>query len=155
MNDRPFIEWSDREPPSGGPSRCIEGEYVDGSGRLAYAPLALFHYAEESRWGFSTGDWRDGTHATHHPKFSRWRFVGPLLPHATAQGKCIIIWEWWDAPGELRILSPHGGDEDWVALVPKEMSQPSWMETGTNFGCCDVSEHELDDGRRVFIGAHA
>ena len=146
-------EWSDGEPPPCG-SGCVEGEYVE-DGRVAYASLTLFHYAEESKWGHSTGDWRAGTYKTHHPKYHRWRYAGPEVPTKVGQGKCILVWEWWEAPGELRALSPHGGDEDWVGLVPEDMNQPSWMHSGSSFGCCDVSEHQLEDGRWVYIGAHA
>jgi len=65
-----------------------------------------------------------------------------------------LVWEWENAPQEFRNLSPHGGDEDWVALVPDNIVNPSWAEDGTPFGCCDVSEHELG-GARVLVGAHA
>lgn len=68
----------------------------------------------------------------------------------------ILVWEFYRAPQEYRDLSPHGGDEDWVALLPAEWKDntPSWIEMGS-FGCCDVSQHELPDGRVVCIGAHA
>jgi len=156
FNLRSWVEWSDREPESH-MAGCIEAEYVDERGHLAYAPVRQYHYADErgSIWGHSTGDWRSDDYRTHHPKYYRWRFTGPLVPSKEAQGKSIVIWEWWDAPGELRCLSPHGGDEDYVALLPKDMSLPSWMDTGTSFGCCSVSDHEYEDGRMVFIGAHA
>lgn len=71
----------------------------------------------------------------------------------------IRVWHWRDAPSELRALSPHGGDEDWVALIPPEMKAEyiPWMESGTAFGCCDVSEHDHPrcPGWKVRIGAHA
>lgn len=69
----------------------------------------------------------------------------------------IKVWKWWDAPEEFRELSTHGGDEDWVALIPKELADDCimWMEEGTSFGCSSVSDHVLDDGRVVRIGAHA
>jgi len=70
----------------------------------------------------------------------------------------ILVWRFYDAPKVLRDLSNHGGDEDWLALVPssffKEDSYIGWME-GNGFGCCDVSEHILEDGSKVYIGAHA
>ena len=45
-----------------------------------------------------------------------------------------------DAPEELRNLSDHGGDEDWLAVIPPQMTNKyiSWMEEGTAFGICDV-----------------
>ena len=69
--------------------------------------------------------------------------------------KAITVWSFYDAPAELRALSPHGGDEDWLALVPRGVPQPLWMESGTPFGCCEVSEHPQDDDSTVYIGAHA
>ncbi len=71
--------------------------------------------------------------------------------------KAIQVWDWDDAPEEYKALSPHGGDEDWVALVPPKYAGRwiGWMESGSAFGCCDVSEHELPDGSVVRIGAHS
>jgi hypothetical protein len=155
-NLRSWKEWSDvvPEPHMSG---FVEAEYVDDSGCLAYAHVRQYHYADErgSTWGHSTGAWSEGTYKTHHPKYHRWRFTGPLVPSKASQSGAIVIWLFNAAPGELRCLSTHGGDEDYVALVPKDMEQPSFLESGTRFGCCSVSEHGLDDGRRVFIGAHA
>lgn len=69
----------------------------------------------------------------------------------------IKVWKFEDAPEHLRALSAHGGDEDWLALIPAHLKNEwiGWMESGTPFGCCNVSEHELPDGSRVRIGAHA
>lgn len=68
----------------------------------------------------------------------------------------IKVWKWQDAPEEFKALSNHGGDEDWVAFVPDSMKDEyiGWMEDGTHFGCCDVSEHSVPGGV-VRIGAHA
>jgi hypothetical protein len=71
----------------------------------------------------------------------------PLLP--------IVVWPFRDAPAELRALSPHCGDEDWIAVIPEHVERPMWTEAGTPFGCCDVSEHHQPDGTLVLIGAHA
>lgn len=69
----------------------------------------------------------------------------------------IKVWRYDDAPEEYRNLSHHGGDEDWVALVPAESKEQyiGWLESGTPFGQCDVSIHDLPTGDRVFIGAHS
>lgn len=71
--------------------------------------------------------------------------------------RAIQVWRWEDAPEEYRALSTHGGDEDWVALVPKEMAAEyiGWMEDGSPFGCCSVSKDMLPNGDVVRIGAHA
>jgi len=76
------------------------------------------------------------------------------VPTPEQQGSAIIVWAWRDAPEELRALSGHGGDEDWVGLCPDDWT-PMWMNGGTPFGVCDASEHTLPDGRTVVIGAHA
>jgi hypothetical protein len=84
-------------------------------------------------------------------KIARWRWAGPVVPPPDGS---VRIWRWWSAPGELRRLSDHGGDEDWVCLVPKEMTD-DYLPFINSLGVCRVSEHSLADGRKVFIGAHA
>ena len=79
-------------------------------------------------------------------------FVSPLP--ATA----LLVWRFDDAPLELRCLSDHGGDEDWLLYIPPgNDDRPAWAEDGcySQFGCCSVSEHALSNGARVRIGAHA
>jgi len=70
----------------------------------------------------------------------------------------IRVWRWEDAPEELRMLSDHGGDEDWVALLPPKLAYEYilWLKEGT-FGICDVSSHTHPElpGYEVRIGAHA
>lgn len=69
--------------------------------------------------------------------------------------KMIRVWPFYDAPPELQALSEHGGDEDWLALVPSSLAEAwlPWLE-GWQFGN-DVTTHTLPDGSRVFIAAHA
>jgi hypothetical protein len=70
----------------------------------------------------------------------------------------IRVYSFREAPNDLRALSPHGGDEDWLAVVPPDYSKRhyiSWLQPGSPFGVCNVSEHELIDGTFVYIGAHA
>ena len=69
----------------------------------------------------------------------------------------ILVWRFHEAPIELRDLSPHGGDEDWLAVIPPDMEVPNWIDSGSAFGACDVSEHAhpTKDGWKVCIGAHA
>lgn len=79
-----------------------------------------------------------------------------MLPGDYSPSVTILVWAWRDAPTQYRALSTHGGDEDWVAVVPAGMVDRyiPWLEHGP-FGVCDISRHDLPDGRRVFIGAHA
>lgn len=74
---------------------------------------------------------------------------------ATTDRSCIKVWPFNQAPPEFQALSPHGGDEDWLALVPPDMGVPDWMNSGSSFGVCDTSIHEIADGFAVCIGAHA
>lgn len=89
----------------------------------------------------------------------------------------ITIWRYQDAPKYLQKLSTHGGDEDWLAIIPRHLCNdaprnwpdpnndrdqdaylPYWMQTGTPFGCCQVSvySHPLVPKTAVVaIGAHA
>lgn len=84
-----------------------------------------------------------------------------LQPEASAGAATSPICVWWfdDAPQELRDLSPHGGDEDWLGEFPPWCSDfaPWWSHAGTAFGVCDVSEHAhpTKPGWTVRIGAHA
>lgn len=70
----------------------------------------------------------------------------------------IVIWRFHDAPQQLRDLSGHGGDEDWVAYIPPshEGDVPMFIdpEYSRSFGVCDTSTHKLQDGSVVLIGAH-
>ena len=59
------------------------------------------------------------------------------------------------APKALQELSKHGGDEDWLAVVPETLRDAYIPWLGSNFGCCDVSKHPLPDGSVVYIGTHA
>ena len=71
----------------------------------------------------------------------------------------ITVWRWQDAPLALRHLSQNGGDEDWVAVVPPALAEAwiPWMDEGSSFGCCDVSEYPHPElpGYVVKIGSHA
>jgi hypothetical protein len=69
----------------------------------------------------------------------------------------IKVWPFHDAPAELRALSGHGGDEDWLAVVPAYLSNSwiGWAEEGSTFGCSGVERHVQPDGSVVLIGAHA
>jgi hypothetical protein len=76
---------------------------------------------------------------------------------------CVCIWPFDAAPKELQELSGHGGDEDWLVLVPKGVfdvgsAYHNWLDILLElnaFGCCGTSEHKLEDGSVVYIGAHA
>lgn len=69
----------------------------------------------------------------------------------------IKIWRFDDIPKKYKISV--GGDEDWVAVVPKEYIEkykflPIFLSAGRDFGVCNVIRIEVD-GDRVLIGKHA
>lgn len=68
----------------------------------------------------------------------------------------ILVYSWDNAPAKFRALSKHGGDEDWVAFVPDAYKDKwiGWLESGSSFGCCDVSI-DVVEGGKVYIGAHS
>jgi len=87
----------------------------------------------------------------------------------------VTIWQWDEAPEEYRDLSTHGGDEDYVVLIPSgwvesylvggaEVEDPVYEVTLTHYqlqlmidrlGACDTSYHRLSDGSFIAIGVHA
>jgi len=71
--------------------------------------------------------------------------------------KHIKLWLWKDAPEWLRRMSDNGGDEDYVVMIPPELTD-EWLpffQEGTSFGCCCVQEIMLQDGSKVLIGCHS
>lgn len=89
-----------------------------------------------------------------------------------SETNAITIWRYEDAPDALRRLSTHGGDEDWLAVVPRSLYNPpsdwpsdeynstwlpAWMWEGQPFGYCGVNVYPHPDSAEyvVVIGAHA
>jgi hypothetical protein len=95
---------------------------------------------------------------------------GPAPELYPQKDNYIKIWNFDNAPEEYKLLSPHGGDEEYVAFVPdgfepyfidyddtkdEKDNYPyiGFLDSGTMFGCCDVS-HTKVEGGWIFIGAH-
>lgn len=75
------------------------------------------------------------------------------MPHRSSQSwadRAILIWNFDDAPEPLKNLSPHGGDEDFVIVVPPGLTLPPWITPWQ-----EMSFHTLHDGSVVMIGCHA
>lgn len=69
----------------------------------------------------------------------------------------IKIWRYRDAPVHLKAMSEHGGDEDYIALVPLHYRDEHlvWrIEDLGLLGCCSTDKHETPEGD-VYIGAHS
>ena len=68
----------------------------------------------------------------------------------------IRIWQFRDAPLKYRKLSRNGGDEDWLAVVPKKSvyERNVWFLECEHFGCALVHSIKIKN-KVVFIGCHA
>jgi hypothetical protein len=79
----------------------------------------------------------------------------------TRKTKVIKVWRFQDAPQRLRKLSRHGGDEDWIVLVPKHLDNrridpwDCWWRQTPLFGDWFLQEERLPNGDIVMITAHA
>ncbi len=72
-------------------------------------------------------------------------------------GPPILVWRFAEAPEEYQKRSPHGGDEDWLALVPPHIviqGIPDWLES-PGFGVMKTSLHALHPGFVIVIGVHS
>lgn len=67
----------------------------------------------------------------------------------------ILVWPFDKAPPAYQALSQNGGDEDWLAFVPRQYEDQyiHWLQS-PSFGCCDIAEHKVVNGT-VYIGSHA
>lgn len=119
----------------------------------AYSEYELAVFVHTSANNDNGGVWQTYTNGVHTPIVGDfvWRFIGPALPTVEEQGDASIVWPWDKAPGELRALSRHGGDEDYVILLPVGYQDDwEWLKEG-----CRDSRHTINDGRTVIIKAHA
>jgi hypothetical protein len=72
----------------------------------------------------------------------------------------IKVWEFESAPQKYKSLSTSGGDEDWVVLIPKELTYsveqcgtPLWIRKMDSVD--EPQRFPLDTGEIVYIGSHA
>jgi hypothetical protein len=63
------------------------------------------------------------------------------------------VWRFEDAPEPYRALSQHGGDEDWIIVVPSAKHELG-VDLAEELMVCDYSEQNLGE-EIVFITAHA
>jgi len=74
--------------------------------------------------------------------------------------KAITIWKFSDAPAVLRALSDNGGDEDWLAIVPKSLLKyglPAFMDSPAFAIDGDLQQHEYPGlpNDIIIISSHA
>ena len=69
--------------------------------------------------------------------------------------KAAIVWRAYDEPACFSGWAIRCMDDcDYVALVPHD-KYFHFMESGTSFGCCDVSTLALDDKWDLVCGYHS
>lgn len=77
---------------------------------------------------------------------------------AEYDARCIRIWRFEEAPMELQQYSDHGGDEDWIIVVPAGVAVDhgiDWITAGsTPFGRY-TQHYTLHDGSVIAIAAHS
>ena len=69
----------------------------------------------------------------------------------------IRVYKFKDAPQELKNLLTNCRNEEWIAVVPKEIHKQEqgyieWLET-SNLGSYCVDKFELDDNI-IYVGCH-
>lgn len=74
--------------------------------------------------------------------------------------KAITMWQFKDAPAILRALSDNGGDEDWLAIVPKSICEhglPAFMHSSAFAIDGSLQEHEFPGlpNDVIVISSHA
>lgn len=71
----------------------------------------------------------------------------------------ISVFPWANAPKEWKALSTHGGDEDWLAFIPRKCVGSTAADAIEGMAICDCQEVELrTEGKLlglILIGAHA
>lgn len=84
------------------------------------------------------------------------------LMHATEAVKAIRIWHWSEAPEGLKACYSQGGDEDWIAAVPKALDETGFVEFAFTqnvylrnpFGISSTERFETDDFV-IYVGTHS
>ena len=73
----------------------------------------------------------------------------------TGNDRAIYVWSFYDAPAFLQRMSEHGGDEDWIVVMPSGHSALEWCHW---LNCMshgeEPSRYDLPCGAVVFIAAH-
>lgn len=167
-NLRSFTDWR-LMPPKEEYSGCIEAT-VKENGDLRFVRPQIFYTNSGPMWGFGQVKYIAGSENDYFGKyeiqkmviadFQAWRFTGPMMPNRmehTALGTCFFVWEWRDAPGELKALSLLGENEDKVVLCPPGVllsSLPSWLQPHKFGSSRSSSKVSSSDDRLVIITAH-
>ena len=77
-----------------------------------------------------------------------------MLVARIKQPKMVCVWDFYVADKSLRVLSEHGGDEDWVIFVPSGLEEPNWIYSAPFYH--DPQKIELgSDCGTIYISAHS
>ena len=67
---------------------------------------------------------------------------------------CSLVWQFKDAPNELQQISTHGGDEDYLALIPSKIEN-EWFHCFETDGFGNfINSYQTNLGK-IKIGAHS
>ena len=69
-----------------------------------------------------------------------------------------FVWQFDQAPVELRALSSNGGDEDWLVELPpgyEDCGLPFWIEAMDASHEPEQCPHPTKPDWKVYIGSHA
>ena len=89
-------------------------------------------------------------HAINRIALPKAQHEGEVITELTTPPESIpiSIWRFQDAPQKYRVLSGHGGDEDWVIFQSQNCSIDEYaIDTLVDrLTGCDNSRHEIDGG---------
>lgn len=80
--------------------------------------------------------------------------VYAVIDPAYLQTEPIRLWPFDAAPIELQAYSDNGGDEDWLAFVPKDLPlpiEPAFLMSMARY----VKQYTTEYGDTVYIGSHS
>lgn len=89
--------------------------------------------------------------------FDHKKIVMESLPIIHQEKNSIIVWEFYDAPKELRDLSRSGGDEDWLVEIPPKFTENMYIRWLDHIDSCyepEIHDHPTKIGWKVAIGTH-
>ena len=148
MNTQPGMLY--RDPETGSTWRCT------------YADSVEQFFVSHFNGGMLTCRYINGDFSSH--VCERAVLAGPCEDDAATMGVLsqkgqIQVWQFDNAPKELKEAADQGGDDDWIVLIPGSEKQyilefgvPFWIETMDS--CREPVRLDLPNGDVLFVGCH-
>lgn len=162
MASHPELSWCSMSHSDG--TKCYDGYFIAGINPGIYGGRQISYHLPVRLWDIVNSVCNgeqpeyDG-HASQDvvDTLGLWALE---LSKIGNKGKMFRVWEFEDAPEELRRLSSNGGDEDWIVEIPpsaqlSSYGLPQWIERTD--ACCEPQlwDHPTRQGWKVAIGSHA